>query len=200
MRNCEQCDIPICVQCVSSQKYKTHDVKDISMVLERKRQDIQAYLEELGNRWYPLFQSIASSFPVRRANLKRNTAKCISSIIEHGEVWHREIDNIIRNLKSDIEKTESEHMVFLKKQEEKIYHFISKMKQTIAELKKLKDFQEVNLLSKYKSRNEKFKITPTTLSFTLPSFSSQRIDSEQLSHQFGSLTGSRNGEVICNGN
>lgn len=111
--HCKQCDIPICVQCVSSQKHRIHDVKEISKFFERKTKTLQADLEELGKLVYPRYQEIASSFPVQRADLKRNTEKLILAIIERGEVLHREIDNIIKNLKSDIEKTESEHKDFL---------------------------------------------------------------------------------------
>lgn len=186
--HCKQCDIPICVQCVSSQNHKIHDVKDISNFFERKTKTLQEELKELGKLVYPRYQEIASSFPVQRADLKRNTEELILAIIERGEVWHREIDNIIRNLKSEIEQTESEHKDFLQKQENQINHTISEISQTIGELKKITDINDVRLLCKYKSRNAEFRMLPPKFVVTLPSFSSPKIDTEQLTQQFGSLS------------
>lgn len=186
--HCEQCNIPVCVQCVSSKKHKIHDVTNISKCMERKTKELQADLEELGKLIYPCYQEIASSFSVQRANLKRNTEKLILAVNEQGEVWHREIDNIIRNLKYDIEKTELEHLVFLQKQEVEIKHSNSDIRQTIDELKKIMDINDVSLLCKYKSRNEEFRILPPKFVVTLPSFSSPKIDTEQLTQHFGSLS------------
>ncbi|XP_052681255.1 E3 ubiquitin-protein ligase TRIM9-like [Crassostrea angulata] len=186
--HCKQCDIPICAQCFSSKKHRIHDVIDISKFFERKTKTLQADLEELGKLVYPRYQEIASSFPVQRADLKRNTEKLILAINERGEVWHREIDNIIRNLKSDIGKTESEHKDFLQKQENEINHTISEISQTIGELKKIMDNNDVRLLCKYKSRNAEFRMLPPKFIVTLPSFSSPKIDTEQLTQQFGSLS------------
>lgn len=112
----------------------------------------------------------------------------ILAINERGEVWHREIDNIIRNLKSDIEKTESEHKEVLQKKENNINHSISEISQTIVELKKIMDSNDVRLLCKYKSRNAEFRMFPPKFAVTLPSFSSPQIDTEQLTQQFGSLS------------
>lgn len=84
------------MRCVSSQKHETHHLEDISKFLERKNEALQEDLEELGKCVYPFYQEIASSLPVQRADLKRNTEKLISAISERGDEWHREIDNIIR--------------------------------------------------------------------------------------------------------
>lgn len=195
--HCEQCDIPVCVQCVSSKKHKAHDVVDIFSYLESKNKALQADLDELGKSIYPKYQEIASSFPAQRADLQRNTEKLISAIDMRGEDWHREIDNIISKLKSDIKETESEHFAFLKKQEDEINHAILEITHSTGELKKLLDSNDICLLSTYKSKNAEFSGLPPKFIVTLPSFSSQKIDTEQLRRQFGTLTAlSRSSECI----
>eukprot|EP00105_Crassostrea_gigas_P010102 XP_011425264.1 PREDICTED: E3 ubiquitin-protein ligase TRIM63-like [Crassostrea gigas] len=186
--HCEQCGIPVCVQCVSSKKHKAHDVEDILSYLEGRNKALQADLEELGKLIYPKYQEIASSFPAQRVDLQRNTEELISAVNKRGDDWHREIDNIIRKLKSDIKETESEHLAFLKKQEYEINQTILEITHNIGELKELLDSNDIYLLSTYKSKNAELSKLPPKFIFTFPCFSSQRIDTEQLLRQFGSLT------------
>lgn len=186
--HCEKCDIPICVQCVSSNKHKAHDVVDILSYLNSKNKALQADLKELGNFIYPKYQEIASSFPVQKAALKRNAEELISAINERGEDWHRIIDIIIRKFISDINESESEHLAFLKEQEAGIKHSISEITQIIGELKKFLDSDDGCLISKYKSRNAEFRKLPPTLKFSLPSFTYHRIVTKKLIKQFGSLS------------
>lgn len=186
--HCEQCDIPVCVQCVSSKKHKAHDVEDILSYLESRSKALQADLEELGKFIYPKYQEMASSFPAQRADLQRNTEELISAINERGDDWHREINNIVRKLKSDIKATESEHLAFLKKQEDEINHTISELTHIIGELKKLLDSNDICLISTYKSKNAEFIALPPKLIVTLPRFSFQESHTELLRQLFGYLT------------
>lgn len=172
----------------TSKKHAAHGVVDILDFIEKKNKTLQADIEELGKIIYPKYQEIASSFSVQKDDLNGNTEKLISAITKRGEDWHREIDNIIRKLKSDIEKTESENVSVIKKQEVKINNSLSEITHSINELKKLLDSNDANLLSTYKSRNAEFRRLPPKLVITLPHFSPQRIDTDQLFQQFGSLT------------
>lgn len=42
--HCEQCDIPVCVQCVFSKKHKAHDAVDILHFSERKKKSLTSIL------------------------------------------------------------------------------------------------------------------------------------------------------------
>lgn len=120
--------------------------------------------------------------------MNRNAEELISAINEQGEDWHREIDHIVRKLKSDIKESESEHLPFLKEQEIGINHNISEIKQIIVELKKSLDSNDGCLISKYKSRNAEFRKLPPKLIISVPKFTSQKIVTEQLIQLFGSLS------------
>lgn len=188
--HCERCNSPICLHCITSKKHAGHGVVDILDFIDKKTKALQADLEELGKIVYPKYQEIASSFSVQKDDLNGNTEKLKSAITKRGKDLHNEIDIIIRNLISDIEKMESENLAVIKKHEDKINNSLSEITHSINELKKLLDSNDANLLSTYKSRNAEFKRLPSKLVITFPHFSSQRIDTDQLFQHFGSLTAS----------
>lgn len=178
--HCEQCDNLICVKCISSKKHKTHDVVNILSHLESKTKVIQADIEELEKFIYPTYQKIASSFPEKKADLKRKTDKLTLDINRLGMEWHREVDKIIRKMKSDIKNTELDNLDVLKKQEAEINQILSEITYSISELRKFLDSNDVNLLSKYQSRNAEFRRFPPKRIVSSPVLSTQTIDLEQI--------------------
>ncbi|XP_052691300.1 uncharacterized protein LOC128169177 [Crassostrea angulata] len=187
---CEQCDIPICATCASSEEHSGHQFIEITKTMDKKKEIIQKDLQQLEKSIYLKYQEIASIIPVQKSALNENSQKLTTEIDKHGEDLHREINTIIRNMKSNVEEMDTKHLAVLDKQEDEIKHTISEITQTITELKTLLDSNDVSRVSAYKSRNDEFRRLPPKLTVSLPSFTPQKINKEQLYQQFGSLSAS----------
>ncbi|XP_065939081.1 tripartite motif-containing protein 3 isoform X1 [Magallana gigas] len=187
---CKQCGIPICTTCLSSEEHSGHTFIEISKNIDSKKELIQKDLQELEKSIYPKYQEIASINQVQKSALNENSQKLTTEIDKHGVDLHREINTIIRNMKSNVEETDTKHLAVLDKQEDEIKHTISEITQTITELKTLLDSNDVSRVSAYKSRNDEFRRLPPKLTVSLPSFTPQKINKEQLYQQFGSLSAS----------
>ncbi|XP_065929718.1 E3 ubiquitin-protein ligase TRIM71-like [Magallana gigas] len=185
---CEQCNIPICVKCASSKEHIGHEFIDMVETLENQKEIILKDLQELEKSIYPKYQEIASIIPVQKADLNENSKKLTKAIEKHEENLRREIDTIIKKMKSDLDEMDSKHLALLNKHENEIKRTISDIKQSIADLKKLLNTNDVSLVSAYKSRNAEFRRLPPKLKVKLPSFTPKKINKEHIYQQFGSLS------------
>nr|XP_034329412.1 uncharacterized protein LOC117690159 [Crassostrea gigas] len=188
--HCEDCDIPVCTKCISSGKHFGHKYVDIFKHFVEQKEVLQQELKELEQSIFPKYIEIASNIQVQKDDLSINSKKLTTAINEQGEVWHREIDTIITNLKSNVEEMESKHRVILNIQEDEITRTVSEIKESIVDLKKTLNSRNVCLISKYmyKSRNAELRKLPSILKVSLPNFMPEEIDKDQLIKMFGSLS------------
>nr|XP_011413043.2 uncharacterized protein LOC105317927 [Crassostrea gigas] len=186
--HCEQCDIPICVECVSSGEHLGHKQVGILKIQDTNREALKKDLQELENFIYPKYQEIAFNIPVQKADLIENSKKLTTVLDKHGEDLHREIDIAIQKLKSDVDEMESKHLVVLDKQENEIKRSISEIEQSIDDLKKLLNSNDVSLITAYKSKNAEFRRLPPKLTVSLPRFTPPKINKEHVYQQIGSLS------------
>lgn len=181
-RYCEQCNIPICVHCAAAKTHRGHKFFDVVKTFESKKQVLKRDLHELEKIINPKYEDIASNILFHKGELKENSKKLISAVVKHGEDLHREIDTTIQSMKFNIQELESEHIIFLNKQEDEIQLTISQISHSIAELNRLLNSNDVNLVFAHESKNSEFKRLPPKLTITLPSFTPQKMIHERFGY------------------
>nr|XP_022304505.1 uncharacterized protein LOC111111680 isoform X2 [Crassostrea virginica] len=186
--HCKHCNIPICASCVSSGDHDQHKKIDISEILTEKKELIEKDLQELKKLIRPKFQQAASEIPAQKAGVKQHSLKLTAALNKQGEALHKEINSLIQRKQSEIEEMDEQHLAAITTQEDVINKALHEIKQVILDLQKLLDSDDVSLVSEYTSRNEEFRKLPAQIQVTLPTFSPQEINSDQLYQQLGSLS------------
>lgn len=164
---------------------------DISIYTERKQRDFQKDLRELEKSIYPEYEEIAKNITIQKADLDKNSNKLSVAINKHGNDLHRKIDAIIqKKMIFDLNEMDSKYLAVLnkKKKHDEITRTISEITHNIAELKKLLDCNDSNLVLAYKSRNAEFSRLPSKLPPYTLNFTPNKINIEILHQQFGSLS------------
>nr|XP_034334042.1 uncharacterized protein LOC117691652 [Crassostrea gigas] len=185
--HCEQCDIPICLQCVSSGKHEQHEKVDALTNLEKKKKTLENDLQELENTIYPKYQEIASIVSVQRAEVDKTYKKLKRTIDKQERDWRRDIDTIVKILRDDADYEESHISSFFDQHESKIKHSIDEIKRIIEDIKKIINSNDAYVVSAYKSRNDGFKKLPKQLSISLPSMYPYKIEKDSILQHCGSF-------------
>ncbi|XP_078335042.1 uncharacterized protein LOC111126598 [Crassostrea virginica] len=192
---CTTCNIPVCHLCIASSEHKEHELEDILTLFETKRELMQKDLKDLEKSIYPKYQEAATNIPVQRADVNKCSQKLTTALDKQGEALHTEIDTIIQGMKSQIDDMDAQHISAIDQQVDAINRTIPEITQAILDLKRLLerlqdklDTSDVCLVSEYTSRTEEFRNLPAQFQVTLPTFTPQEINREQIHQQIGSLS------------
>ncbi|XP_056006639.1 E3 ubiquitin-protein ligase TRIM71-like [Ostrea edulis] len=185
---CEECDIPVCSTCVTSGKHKGHEISDILEKLSAKTECLQKDLKELETRIYPRYEEMVPNVETEKAEIETKYGKLTTDADEQGEILHREVTAIVNQRKSAIAEMKTKHLDALNKNTEEITQKMAELKQIMSDLKSILKSNDVSLTSTYKSRNSEFRTLPPKVRVTLPSFSAQKINKDQLNKMVGSVS------------
>ena len=186
--HCKHCNKPICASCVSSGDHEHHKKIDILKTITSKKERIGKDLQELKKLICPNFQQAACEIPAQKAGVKQHSLILTAALNQQGEALHKEINNLVQRKQYEIEEMDEQHLAAITTREDVINKALHEIKQVILDLQKLLDSGDICLVSEYTSNNEEFRSLPAQFQVTLPTFSPQEINREQLYQQLGSLS------------
>ncbi|XP_055999424.1 tripartite motif-containing protein 2-like [Ostrea edulis] len=189
--HCKECDKSVCSFCndnlLSSDKHKGHTFFILSEIYKERKADITKDSEEIENIISPTYEEMATDLETQITNLDGEYVKFTTLVTKHGEEWHKEIDNVINKMKKEIKEMKIKHLEILKKHLDEIKQIRSLIEQSLITLTKMEESNEVSVIMEYKSQNKELKKLPPKVRVSLPTFSPNTVDREQLYKSLGSL-------------
>ncbi|XP_052679942.1 uncharacterized protein LOC128160628 [Crassostrea angulata] len=186
---CKDCNnISICSFCTASEQHRGHIFVHISTVYKAQKETIEKDAEELVNTLSPTYEEIARDLENQLANLDGGYEKLTSAMSKQGEQWHREIDNVINKMKTEISKIKVKHRDILQIHLNEIKKIQSLIKQTLHAINEIEKSTEVSPTIAYTSKIREFSKLPPKIQVSLPTFIPKPIDREKLYSLFGQIT------------
>lgn len=134
------------------------------------------------------YHASLSQLKEKREKFQQNTERVRIALENQQHIWCREINSIVQDMKSDIDRIDTNHRRALLKKEKDIEHKLSEFSKHIDDLTQLVDSEDTNAVSMYGSKIKEFEKQPSILELNLLSFSPKEIKTEQLKSDFGSLS------------
>ncbi|XP_061168982.1 uncharacterized protein LOC133178254 [Saccostrea echinata] len=186
---CNQCDIPVCNTCVASDQHIGHDLLKILQVLDDKKRKIIEEQTKLKETIYPTYQDIASDVQNRMSQLEKEHEDLSTDITSHGEVWHREIDKLLKKLKAEDDEIKNAQLRVLQKHLDEINKKVSDIKDEIDSNDMTINSKDISKVFSAKVNVDRYTKLPRKLVPSLPEFIPGRIDEEEeLRKIFGALS------------
>nr|XP_022300258.1 E3 ubiquitin-protein ligase arc-1-like [Crassostrea virginica] len=185
---CKDCNVFICTLCSSWGEHVEHKKEKIREAMAEKKELIRKDLQEFEKSIYPKYQEAATNIPVQRSDVNKRSQKLTTALDKQGEALHTEIDTIIQGMKSEINDMDAQHKAAIDQHEIAINKTSTEITQVILDLKRLLDTSDIRLVSEYTSRTEEFRSLPFQFQVTLPTFTPQEINREQIHQQIGYLS------------
>jgi hypothetical protein len=178
----------VCSYCTTAtDRHKGHTFSSLSEIYHKRKADFSKDSKEIENVISPTYEEMVSDLETQIVNLDGIYVKFTNEVTEHGAELHKEVDNAINRMKSEIEEMKTTHLEILKTQLYEIKQVQLEIEQSLITLQTMKESNEVSLTMKYSSKNQEFKKLPPKVRVLLPVFNPNTIDSEQLYKSLGSL-------------
>ncbi|XP_056021941.1 uncharacterized protein LOC125652247 [Ostrea edulis] len=184
---CNQCHIPVCSTCLASDQHLGHKLLKMMQVLQEKKEKIAKGKRELNETIFPTYQDIVSDVQNRMSQLKKKYGNLLTAITKHGEVWHREIDKLVKKLKAEVEEMKTTQSHTLQKHLDEVNKKISDINNEISSIDAALDSNDISTVLSVMPDVDEYKKLPQKIVPLLPKFTPGRIQKE-LCKMFGTLS------------
>ena len=153
-------------------------------ISETEKDIIEKDLQEIKKCIYPNLQEAASNISFQRSGVRKHSQEMTAGLKKQAEALHAEIDCIIKEMQSEIDNVDAQHLAAIDQPEETINQSINEISQVIRNLQNLLASNDVCLVSEYISRNSEFRNLPHLFHVVLPTFNPQEINRRDIYQQF----------------
>ncbi|XP_062600390.1 tripartite motif-containing protein 55-like [Saccostrea cucullata] len=187
---CKQCDIPVCISCIESNQHLGHELSRILRVFDEQKDIFIKERNELNDTIYLTYQDIASDVQNRMSRLEKEYRDLSTAITKHGEDWHREIDKLVKKLKSEVDEMKNTQLQTLQKHLDELNKTMSDIKDEINSTDVTLDTNDLSKLFTITFNVQRYRNLPPKILLSFPKFIPAQIQGEELKKLFGSLSSS----------
>ncbi|XP_048748284.2 E3 ubiquitin-protein ligase TRIM71-like [Ostrea edulis] len=186
--HCQQCTVPICFICATSEKHAGHRFKNIVDIFDEKKRAFEKKITDLQENIRVKHADQASKMEKRIVDLEKECTTLLDTVSKHGEEMKREIDQIVKEVQSEIESIRKNHVELLTTTRTEVQQNLTEIDRDVSSLKETLDSNDINKVFHFTPNNKIYKNLSDDPVLTMPVFSTKRIDSVQLREMFGTLS------------
>ncbi|XP_062604637.1 E3 ubiquitin-protein ligase TRIM45-like [Saccostrea cucullata] len=187
---CKKCEIPVCSSCLESNQHLGHELSKILRVLDEKKEEITKERKELNDTIHPTYQDIASDVKNRMRQLEKEYGDLSTAITKQRGDWHRKIDKLVKKLKAEVDEMKRTQLQTLQKHLDEINKTMSDIKDEINSMETSIDTNDLSKLFSLTSNVQIYRNLPHKIIPSLPKFIPSKIQGEEFSKLFGTLSSS----------
>ncbi|XP_065945358.1 E3 ubiquitin-protein ligase TRIM71-like [Magallana gigas] len=185
---CTHCDTPICSACVASDKHTGHKISQLLEKCDIIKKNIQKDNEELQSKLVPLYQKMLHDLEIRIREVEEKSEEASKLINQQGDKWHKEIDTIVSQLKTQLEKIKERGVKNLKVNKVKMEINLSKISSVLQSNEETLESNDLRTAIEYKSQNARLNKGLEIVDVSLPNFTPMEINQQSIREQFGALS------------
>ncbi|XP_048745881.2 E3 ubiquitin-protein ligase TRIM71-like [Ostrea edulis] len=186
--HCQQCTVPICFICATSEKHAGHRFKNIVDIFDEKKREFEKKIKDLQENIRVKRADQASKMEKRIADLEKECTALLDTVSKHGEELKRKIDQIVKEVQSEIESIRKNHVELLITTRTEVQQNLTEIDREVSSLNETLDSNDINKVFHFTPNNKIYKNLSDDPVLTMPVFSTKRIVSVQLREMFGTLS------------
>ncbi|XP_062603542.1 uncharacterized protein LOC134265338 [Saccostrea cucullata] len=182
--HCQQCDVLVCIKCLTGPNHRGHEFHDMADIIARKREMIKRETEQIEN----IILKNTAQNKVNEKEISQSMghyADLQKQTNDHRNQWHLEVDNIFNKMESLIQSLRDHHITTLKSCQSKLRSQNSSMIQTVQENKEILKSNKVCDVKNYQSKLKEYRNIPQIPDLPLPSLQTNTVQGREVSIELG---------------
>ncbi|XP_062599779.1 E3 ubiquitin-protein ligase TRIM71-like [Saccostrea cucullata] len=182
--HCQQCNVPVCIKCLTGPNHRGHEFDDMVDIIVRKKEEIDRENEEI--------ELIISKNSALDTDVENNLSVSVvhfadieKQATDQRKQWHLEVDNIFNKMESLIQSLKDHHFTTLQLCQAKLRSQNSSMIQAVQENKEILKSNKVSDVNNYQSKLKEYRNIPQIPDLPLPSLQTNTVQGRELSIELG---------------
>ncbi|XP_022325290.2 uncharacterized protein LOC111125604 [Crassostrea virginica] len=180
---CKECDVPICILCVSI-KHRSHEISELQDKVEELLKEITKENDRLQSFRHEM-KTLLDHTTKQLSSLSTIYQKRKDEVTARGKEWHKQIDNHVKKLHQELDEAKKKNEAVLQKQKREFEETNGKLDEMNRKTTQLQKSKNVKEMQKFKPVIREQKTTKEFTQYRIPTFNECKIDENYMQTYFG---------------